>query len=59
VDSVSVTLASPTPGAEVRYTTDGSVPTASSPLYTGPFTLSSSTTVRARAFRSAMKPNVR
>jgi hypothetical protein len=35
---------------EVRYTTDGSEPTAGSPRYTGPFTLRQSATVRARSF---------
>jgi hypothetical protein len=35
---------------EVRYTTDGSAPTAASPVYRGPFTVRATTTVRARAF---------
>lgn len=32
-------LATTDPLAEIRYTLDGSVPTAASPLYTGPFTV--------------------
>src|SRR5207249_2627636 len=36
--------------AVIRYTTDGSVPTASSPAYSGPFTLSATATVRYRAW---------
>ena len=56
-DSVSVELASATPGAHVRYTTDGSMPTESSPLYVGPFQLTSTATVRARAYRPGMKPS--
>lgn len=35
--------------AEVRYTTDGSVPTAESALYTDPFTVEDGTTVKAIA----------
>jgi hypothetical protein len=35
---------------DVRYTLDGSEPTATSPRYTGPFTVSRNTTVRARSF---------
>jgi hypothetical protein len=51
--SVSVTLSATDTGsgvAALRYTTDGSVPTSSSPLYSGPFTLSTTATVRYRAW---------
>jgi hypothetical protein len=37
----------------VRYTTDGSDPTSSSTLYTGPFSVSSTTTVKYRAWDNA------
>jgi hypothetical protein len=49
---VSITMASATSGASIRYTTDGSTPTASSTLYSGTFTLSNSATVKAAAFKS-------
>ena len=43
----------PTPAAagvaSIRYTTDGSDPTPSSTLYSAPFTVSSTTTVKFRA----------
>jgi hypothetical protein len=51
---VSVTLADSDAGATIRYTTDGSEPTASSTLYNAPFTLASSAVVKARAFASGM-----
>lgn len=53
-ESVDVTLASGTPGAEIRYTTDGSAPTESSALYTAPFTLNASATVKAKGFKTGM-----
>jgi len=56
-DSVTVTLATPTAGAAIRYTTDGSEPTEGSPAYAAPLTLTATTTVRARAFRSGMNPS--
>ncbi len=34
----------------LRYTTDGSDPTAASPIYSGPFTIDDSTVVKAKAF---------
>ena len=49
-----VTMATPTPGATIRYTTDGSDPDATSTLYTGPFQTGPPTTLKARAFGTAM-----
>ena len=48
----TVSIATTSAGATIYYTTDGSTPTASSTLYTGPFDLTTSpTTVKAIAIR--------
>lgn len=44
-----VALADTTSGASIYYTTDGSTPTTSSPIYEAPFLVSSSVTVKAMA----------
>lgn len=44
-----VTLSHSVSGAKIYYTTDGSKPTTSSTLYTGPFSLTATATVRAIA----------
>jgi hypothetical protein len=44
-----VTIADRTKGAVIYFTTDGSIPTVKSQQYTGPFSLSSTTTVKAMA----------
>ena len=46
--SFQVSLSGAGAGQNIRYTTDGSVPTSSSTLYSGPFTISQSTQLRAR-----------
>jgi hexosaminidase len=38
------------PGAEVRYTTDGSDPASSGQIYSGPFILTATSTIKAIAF---------
>ena len=53
LNSFQLTLASSGQNETIRYTTNGSQPTASSPLYTGPITLTASTQIRARAFGSS------
>jgi hypothetical protein len=52
INAVVVTLASQTPGATIYYTTDGNDPTPSSKVYISGFTLTNSTTLKARAFKS-------
>jgi uncharacterized repeat protein (TIGR03806 family) len=47
---VTVRLVSPLPRAVIRYSTDGSLPTATVKTYTGPFRLDRSATVKAQAF---------
>ena len=45
-----VTITTSTAGATIYYTTDGSVPSKSSPVYAGPITVSSSETIKAYAY---------
>jgi hypothetical protein len=54
---VTVTLVTTTPEAEIHYTIDGSTPTLSSPLYSGPFLLTSDATVNAIAFKNGYEPS--
>ncbi|NLF30952.1 MAG: LEPR-XLL domain-containing protein, partial [Planctomycetes bacterium] len=42
----SLTLSTTTPGATIHYTTNGSMPTSSSPVYSGPISISNTTRVR-------------
>lgn len=48
--TVTVTMTTTEPDAEIRYTTNGSLPTGSSTLYTGPVTVSSTKVLKARTF---------
>jgi len=50
-----VTISVDAPGAEIRYTLDGTQPTMESQLYELPFTINRSQTVTAAAFRGGKK----
>ncbi len=50
-------ITSATPGATVRFTTDGSVPTLSrGQTYTGPLLVAETSVVRAAAFKAGLEP---
>ena len=56
-ETTSVSMSGPD-GAEIHYTTDGSVPTAESTLYSEAFTLSDTTTVKAIAIKDGESSEV-
>ena len=56
-ETTQVTLSGPAE-AELRYTTDGSTPTAESTLYSEAFTLSDTTTVKAIAVKNGTSSSV-
>jgi hexosaminidase len=49
-NTVMVTLRSPLPGGEIRFTTDNRLPTKQSALYTGPIPVTKTTTLNALLF---------
>lgn len=49
-----IAIESATEGAEIRYTIDGTTPTITSLLYTGPFQLTGGTTIYARAYKAGL-----
>ena len=56
-ESTQVTMSGPE-GAEIHYTTDGSVPTSESTLYSEAFSLSATTTVKAIAIKDGVSSEV-
>lgn len=51
----AVDIVTSTPGAQIRYTTDGSTPTPThGTVYSGPLTLTSSTPLKAIAYKSGL-----
>ena len=56
-ESTQVTMSGPD-GAEIHYTIDGSTPTAESPVYSEPLTLTETTTVKAIAIKDGQSSAV-
>lgn len=56
-ESTQVTMSAES-GAEIRYTTDSSTPTASSTLYSSPITLTETTTLKAVAVKDGVTSSV-
>ncbi|MCM1503253.1 MAG: GH92 family glycosyl hydrolase [Bacteroidales bacterium] len=54
VGSVEMRLYTNTEGAEIRYTLDGSEPVRESALYTSPFVIDRSMTIKAKAFKDGL-----
>lgn len=55
--SQSVTITTKTKGADIYYTTDGSIPTMSSTKYSTAVSVSATTTIRALAVKNGMVPS--
>jgi hypothetical protein len=57
-DPMKVTLESPLPKGEIRYSLTATEPTTSALLYKEPFELANTTTVKARVYIEGMEPSV-
>ncbi|MBL8026978.1 MAG: chitobiase/beta-hexosaminidase C-terminal domain-containing protein [Fibrobacteres bacterium] len=53
--TISVTLTCATAGAIIHYTTDGSYPKVSSPVYSAPITIDRTIALNAKAFKEGME----
>jgi alpha-tubulin suppressor-like RCC1 family protein len=53
----TVTLSHTVSDVTIRYTTDGTTPTTSSTLYSAPFTVDQTTTIKAKAWKTVFLPS--
>jgi len=56
--AVDVTITSATEGATIRYTLNGDDPTEESEQYSTPITISTQTTLKAKAWKEGMEPSI-
>ena len=54
---MTITISTEVPKAEIRYTTDGTMPNEKSQLYKKPFVISNSTYVKAKTFLAGATPS--
>ncbi|MBO4645337.1 MAG: chitobiase/beta-hexosaminidase C-terminal domain-containing protein [Bacteroidales bacterium] len=57
LNPISVSITCATEDAAIYYTTDGNTPTQDDNLYTAPISISSSCTLKAKAFKGGMDPS--
>ncbi|MDI3504767.1 MAG: hypothetical protein PWP64_1703, partial [Candidatus Cloacimonadota bacterium] len=56
---IMVTISTTTPNAEIRYTTDGNIPSETEgTIYTNPFEINTTTTVKAIAYADGYSPSL-
>jgi hypothetical protein len=55
--SIDVSVTCSTIGAIIRYTLDGTIPDQDSLVYSDPITISETTTIKAKSYRSDMEPS--
>jgi hypothetical protein len=55
---VFVTISTATPDATIHYTTDGTDPTQSSPVFTDPIEITETTTLKARGYADDLEPSI-
>jgi hexosaminidase len=53
IESARITLSTPLPQSEIRYTTDGSEPTKDSKLYSAPITVTATGTIKAITIKAS------
>ncbi len=56
-EMVTVSITSPTSGAQIFYSTDGTTPTEASTLYEGPLTIENTTLLKATSYHDGMAPS--
>ena len=56
-NTIKITLESPMPAAKLRYTLDGTEPTAASALYTNSFLIKETSTLKVKSFKDGCIPS--
>ena len=58
VGKAEIVVRHPEPGVKIRYTTDGSAPGTSDPVYEGPISVEFPVVIRARAYKAGFNRSI-